>query len=202
MRSTLCLILVATALLFVSTDSHALLIAGQDIIAAPAFAIDDAPGAENTHQQAFNEAQGVLLTSDLAVDGGTIAKGTVVYSHMIFLNTQGTTQASDQGVQWALDRNIIGVMSDIGGTLEAASSGFLGAAGTTYPSAFGNRGLETNDGYSYVGNIITVDMYVTEPGDWIRVITAGPVIPEPATLGLLGLGLFGLAARQIRRKQR
>ena len=126
MRSTLCLILVAMALLFVSTDSQALLIAGQDIIAAPAFAIDDAPGAENTHQQAFNEAQAVVLTSDLAVDGGTIAKGTVVYSHMIFLNTPGSTTTRDLGVKWAFDRNIIGVMSDAGGTLEAASSSFLG----------------------------------------------------------------------------
>ena len=65
-------------------SAHALLLTGQDIIAAPASTADDSPGAENTHQQGFNEMQNVYLTGDLAVDGGNILADTWVSSHMIF----------------------------------------------------------------------------------------------------------------------
>ena len=178
-----------------SFESKALLISGQDIIAAPAFVIDDAPGATNTHQQAFNEVQSYLLTSDLNVDSGTIAAGTMVDSHMIFLNTIGTAFVSDIRVDWGFDGDILGVMSDYAGNLEAASSSFLGAAGTVYPSSFSARGMEGNDAYLVTGSSINVSMYVTEPGDWIRVITRSSV-PEPSSLLLLGVGLLGLSLRK------
>ena len=29
--------------------------------------------------------------------------------------------------------------------------------------------MEGSDDYSFVGKLLTVDMYVTQPGDWIRV---------------------------------
>ncbi len=179
-------------------QSLALLMSGPDIIAAPEFAIDDAPGAENDHQQAFNEKQGVKLFEALTVDGGgTIAEGTWVNSHMIFLNTAGNAYTADEGKEWTFDGEILGVMSDRGGNLEAASNDLLGADGTTYPGNFGARGMEGNDSYSFLGNAITVDMYVTEPGDWIRVVTQSAV-PEPGTLFLLGAGLIGLVG--FRRK--
>ena len=180
-----------------ATQSQAMLISGQDIIAAPAYVIDDAPGATNFHQQGFDEAQDVLLMMDLAVDGGLIGSGTVVDSHMIFLNTPvGAGGASDSGVQWLFDGIILGVMSDSGGTLEAASSSILGAPGTVYPSAFNNRGMEGGDSYTVVGNMITVNMIVSEPGDWIRVVTASASVPEPSALALLSLGLLGVAFRR------
>lgn len=196
------LLLSMAMVLVFAGPSSALLISGQDIIAAPAFAIDDAPGATNFHQQAFNEAQNVLLTADLDVDGlADIAAGTVVDSHMIFLNTPvGAGGATDFGVTWVFDGEILGVMSDSSGTLEAASSALLGAAGTIYPSSFTARGMEGADGYTVSGNTIVVNMAVSEPGDWIRVVTRASV-PEPATLFFLGTGLLSLAGlRRIIKK--
>jgi hypothetical protein len=155
--------------------STAAVTAGQDIIPAPDFIVDDPPGAVNDHQQAFDERQCVFLTSDLPVDGGPIPAGTIVSSHMIFLNTKGTTSASDQNVSWNFDGSILGVMSATGGTLEAASSPFLGDPTTIYSAAFPNRGMESNDSYLVAGDTITVNMSVAEPGDWIRVVTDAQV---------------------------
>jgi hypothetical protein len=175
-----------------SFQSHALLISGQDIITAPAYAIDDPPGAVNDHQQAFDERQNVLLASDLNVDGGLISSGSMVNSHMIFLNSLGSVAIADLGVRWGFDGIILGVMSDTGGNLEANSSALLGAVGTVYPSSFSLRGMESNDSYLVSGSIIEVNMSVVEPGDWIRVITAATSVPEPSTVVLMGLGLAGL----------
>ncbi|MBK7929710.1 MAG: hypothetical protein IPJ98_20185 [Bryobacterales bacterium] len=59
------------------------------IIAAPASVVDDAPGATNCAQQGFDEQQGLLLAANLDTDAWhkQHLAGTVVNSHMIFLNT-------------------------------------------------------------------------------------------------------------------
>lgn len=111
--------------------------------------------------------------------------------------------------EFTFDGAILGVMSDFDGSLEVMSSSFLGAPGTTYPDdPFNARGLEGNpfdnmddDHYSFAANTISLGMRVTEPGDWIRVVTASTV-PIPAALPLLGtgLGLLGLAG-WIRRRR-
>jgi len=137
------------------------------IIAAPASVADDAPGAENRAQQGFNERQGVVVgAGGLAVDGGTIAAGTLVSSHMIFLNSSGSLEITHRLIDWVFDGTILGVMSDQGGTLEAGSSAALGNPGTFYPGALGDPGLESNnvngnnDGYSFSGNTPTVTLSV------------------------------------------
>jgi len=170
------LIILAIVLIAMTGQAKAVLVTGPDIITAPSSVVNNAAegGAENDHQQGFNEKQGVLLTEPLAVDSGTIAAGKRVNSHMIFLNTPGLEPASDQGKVWTFDGPVLGVMSDSYGELEFASTPILGAPGTTYPDhAFFARGFDNSfDGYAVDGNEITVSMQVVEPGDWIRVVTA------------------------------
>ena len=189
------------------TGGNSNLVTGPAIIAAPADVNDDAPAATNTGQQGSDEQQSVPLTSNLNVDGGSIAAGTVVDSHMIFLNTDGGTLAEHFNVLWEFSGEILGIMSNGSGSLEVASSALLGASGTLYPATpFSARGLEgnrswcslnVNDCYSVSGNLLTLTMRVTEPGDWTRVITKSSV-PEPSTLMLFGLSLLGLG--MVRRR--
>lgn len=169
------------------------------IIAAPPHALDDI--VTNTGMQGFNEAQAVLTTVAHAHDTGVIAAGTLVDSHMIFLNSQGSAGLSHRLVDWTFDGIILGVMSNQSGTLEAASTFELGNPLTNYtvtfpgsgPSApFPARGMESNDSYLVLAGLktIQVNMAVSEPGDWIRVVTANPV-PLPAAIWLFGAALIG-----------
>lgn len=218
----------ATVAAFVAaTSSHAAIIGFVDpdgtntgsvaqIIGAPSSVLEDL--VENSAQQGFDERQNVELSRDIATDQGTILEGTLVSSHMIFLNTDGNARTDHYDVTWLFDGDILGIMSDYNGNLESATSDILGAVGTNYdiPSTgtgaaapFAARGLEqnqgcsdtnTNDGYSFLGNALTLCMAVTEPGDWIRVVTAATPVPVPAALPLLlaGLGGLGLMARRKR----
>lgn len=174
--------------------------AGGGIIAAPSEVLN--ASVYNTAQQGFDEKQGVLLAAPLSIDGGSVPAGTVVDSHMIFLNQKNGTGGtlSDAGVVWTFSGTILGVMSDTPGNLEAASNVLLGAPATTYPGAFANRGLEGGDAYSFIGNQLTVKMQVSQPGDWIRVVTAASV-PDTGSTALLLVPALGLVALGARRRQ-
>ncbi|MEM8886317.1 MAG: PEP-CTERM sorting domain-containing protein [Planctomycetota bacterium] len=135
---------------------------------------------------------------------------------MIFLNSGGNDLLRHSGVVWTFDGVILGVMSDSGGNLEAASTFELGAPGTNYTVIFGGsgpaapfsaRGMEGNngtglgnaDGYQLLApNQLRVGMHVTEPGDWIRVVTMDPV-PEPGTIVLVAGGAACILWRRRRR---
>lgn len=157
-----------------------------------------------SRQVGFNENQGVLLTSTVAVDGGgSLAAGLIVNSHMIYLERlRGQGQPASvvhTGVEWTFDGPILGVLSSINGGREAASRAQLGLEDTRY-AAFPNRGMEANDNYTISGDTLTVNMRVTEPGDWIRVVTLAPTKRKvPETGGWMLGGIAGLALTGVRR---
>ena len=161
--------------------------------------------AESTLMQGFDEKQNFLLQEDLQVDFGQIIEaGTLVNSQMIFLDTPGNSRVR-QSVEWLFDGEILGVISDPNGNLEAASN-FLGAEKTQYNnSQIRARGLESGETYTVDGNKLSLTMTVTSPGDWIRVVTkAEPqAVPEPASvLSLLAVGAFGTASTLKRKKNK
>jgi hypothetical protein len=190
-------IILLTSALLLSAQAQAAIVSGPDIIAAISVQ-EDSP--TNTAQQGFNEQQGVVLSRAISVDGGTIAKGTRVDSHLIFLNTSGNTRADD-AQKWFFSGNILGVMSNKSGSLMNDSNDLLAAfndyftTGSSLP--FNAAGLEQNDSLTGDGYALSPDglglsvrMVVTEPGDWIRVVTVSEV-PVPAALFLFAPALLG-----------
>ena len=179
--------------------------AAPEIIDAPSSVL--VGGATNLGMQGFDEAQDVILSQDYATDQGSILAGTRVDSHMILLNTTGRDVVYHSDVLWTFDGVIIGIMSDEYGAMEVASSGELGAAGTSYLGApLYQRGLDPRfDAYSILGNQLRIQMSITTPGDWIRVVTATPETPreeapEPGTLALFGAGLAALVRLRYRQR--
>ncbi len=155
-------------------------------------------------QVGFDEAQGVVTPVPFSADDAVvIPAGSLVDSHMIFLNIGVPGGATHTSVVWTFRRPIIAVMSDSGGVNEAASTPTLGAATTNYTgpptvacvpfgpvgaAPYAARGLETtlaafpfthtacgaDDCYTVVGGTsLLVSMGVTQPGDHIRVVTLG-----------------------------
>ena len=178
------------------------------IIQAPSNVLDQC--VTSAGQVGFNEAQGVITPAAFTTDGGdVIPTGTLVDSHMIFFNRQLATFdeiSTHSEVVWTFKRRIIGVMSDVNGILEAASTAALGAPGTNYrlpatagcipfgtvgAAPFAARGLDTTDAGPHYNHqpcpadddcytvepptTMRVSMHLSQPGDWMRVITEGAI---------------------------
>ncbi len=169
-------------------------------IAPPASVSNGNPGS-NTNILYFNEMQNVTLGADLVTDQGTITAGTRIDSHMFFLNREGGRSLVSLSGTLTFATEVLGTISDEDGALMVASD-FLGAP-TTYTN-FNNRGLELGgnnaDSVTFLGNTVTAALNVTQPGDWVRVVTVAAV-PVPAGIALLPLGLGGLAMLRRRRKK-
>jgi hypothetical protein len=163
----------------------------------------------NTEIQGYNEIVGYTLLDNLGVDeniiggddaDGWLSKGTLVDSHVLFLNT--ASGGADQTVTVTFSERILGVMTDTNGSLMFASDAILGGP-VSYVSLpgddySGNRGLEGADYIRKINDFsFELRMVVTEPGDWIRVVTVSEV-PLPAGVWLLmaGVGALGVAKRR------
>lgn len=209
------------AIMLVSSTANAAILSvtqlGGDSTAGTAAAIIAAPAdtlAINTGMQGFNEAQDVFTSMAYTTDGGffndsgIIPAGSHVDSHMIYMNSVGNTELIHNMVKWTFKNEIIGIMSDVNGLLELASTPELGAAGTIYPAvSIQSRGFE-RDPYTLGGPdklewsildpfSIIVSSRVTTPGDWIRVVTAA--VPVPAAIWLFGTALIGFIGFSRRR---
>ena len=142
------------------------------IIEAPPSVHDDAFFADA--MRGFNERQGVVLREKLLVDGGSVAAGTAVDSHLIFLSPYPDHPTRHVAVTWRFSGAVLGVMSDTHCSLQMRSDPLLGNPGTQYPGRSAFRGMERRlgDYYAFDGETLTVTMTVPQLGDWIRVITA------------------------------
>lgn len=156
----------------------------------------------------FNESQGVTLGAALTTDQGTIAAGSIVDSHMVFLNrddtNSGTANLVDLDAEFTFSGRILGTMSDRNGAARMVPSDFLGGI-FTYDN-FNARGLETTGTYAdtfQIGGANDTSLFaqfnVTQPGDWMRVVTVSSV-PLPAGALLMASGLAGFAAMRRRKK--
>jgi hypothetical protein len=136
-----------------------------------------------------------------ADDGVLIPKETLIDSHLIFFHHAHSDLARHGDVVWTFKHPIIAVMSSQDGGLAAASTFALGTRKTgdagspssmppacTGAASFDLRGLKSTDStapyahtncpssddcYSIAGNTLKVNMSVSRPGEWIRVITQG-----------------------------
>lgn len=159
----------------------------------------------------WNEVQDVALSQNVWVNAFApgnynspgsltntqIAQGTFVRSHYIHFDAPPGGSGAIQGFV-KFDRPIIGVIVlNIPGFRHLDDSDFLGAP-TLFTSASDFRGMEmTNDSFTITasGDTLQFSMGISQPGDFIRVLTEGDV-PAPGTLGLAGISLLGLSRRR------
>jgi hypothetical protein len=123
----------------------------------------------------FDERTDFFLARNLNADNGVVVQAGAIYSsHMIFLNQEDSqSDPVSATATYHFSCCVVAIMSDTDGLLEAASSDVAGAVGTAYPGSFAARGLESGDSATIGpdGRSVVVNMSVSQPGDWIRVIT-------------------------------
>lgn len=145
----------------------------------------------------FDENQNFVLGASLNVNflaatglPGALSAGTAVASHYVFFDP-GPAQSQIGHVDF--NAPIVAIITS---TNLLFASDFLASTGVNYlnPAA---RGLEAADSatlHSTLNNRLVVNWNASNPGDYVRVLTARPVPETGATLGLLSLSLLLLAA--------
>jgi hypothetical protein len=162
--------------------------------------INPSPGftVGNNNQQsnnlfAFDEkANAPLLINVTAEFGGALTAGTRYNSHYVFFDP-GPSRRAIGSVRF--DDNIVAVFTSR--TTDLATDPSFGKPGVNYLSPT-NRGLESGDTISVIGNQLNIDWTASNPGDYVRVLTLARAVPEPASWALMltGFGIVGAAARR------
>lgn len=156
----------------------------------------------------WNEIQNFALDRSVAIDAfapgtynqlgdlvsASLSTGTVVSSHYIHFDVAPQTSASIQG-RVRFDAQIIGVIVlNEAGARHLDDSDFLGAP-TLFTTGSNNRGLEfATDAFrlTIAGDTIEFDLSITQPGDFIRVLT----VPAPGIASFAGLVGLTIARRR------
>lgn len=148
---------------------------------------------ESNDVRVFNEQQNVFLASPLTVDvlAGNIAAGTRVSSHYLHFDPDQNLTAIGSVT---FSSKILGVIVSRPRLLTSLG---LAAGNVTYlhPTLVA---LEDFDLAGFSGNTLFFNIEAGDPGDSIRIITAG--VPEPASWAMLIAG-FGLVGAVSRRRQ-
>jgi hypothetical protein len=153
--------------------AHATILSGPIMIEPPAVLGPNAIGDPQFF--AFYEKQNMVLDHDVKVGKKVwIDKGTLVSSNYILYDP---TDLVRQSVTITFDSEILGVITK---NKKLKKTDFMGRDDVEYKK-FRHRGREHRDRYviSPDGQSITFYFRANDPGDYVRVITAGVETPPP-----------------------
>jgi len=165
-------------------------------------------GFVNSHMIFFNRnSGGPLLNATWVFDKAIVG---VMSDSGGLLESQSTGLLGHEDVKYPRYSNdTVGLFGGDNSNSNYLTGSFVarGLEGSPIKTSLAAFNSANNDAYFVNGNTLHLKMDVSQPGDWIRVLTfagspgAGPVVPEPATLGLLGIGAFLFGSSRLRLKQ-
>ncbi len=153
--------------------------------------------------QGFTERTSITLTDRVRIqlgDGSNawLEAGTVVNSHMVYLDPMGTSTAiTVEDVQVTFDSEIIGLVTNV--SHMRATNDLLGLGDLNYYNGtdadYGMNGA--SDSELFEGSTLSLSIR-SRLGDYVRVLTVGTaVVPAPCSLALLGAaGMVGIRRRR------